>query len=129
MMFSTQNTIILSVVAIFYLAQLITCADPEPASVPEDPTKSGTVSNGGSNTSEPAKIAQPSPINIATTPTSTQQSSATPNKESVLCKIICTPLILFKEAVKSIWKGLLMAKDNIISIYRAPVRTVNNVAG
>ncbi|KAF0761073.1 Uncharacterized protein FWK35_00007574 [Aphis craccivora] len=129
MMFFTQNTIILSVIAIFSLAQLITCADPEPASVPADPTKPASVSNGGSNIPEPAKIAQPSPINIVTKPTSTQQSLTTPNKENLLCKIIFAPLTFFKETVKSIWKSLLMARDNIISIYRPPVRTVNNVVG
>ncbi|XP_060835050.1 uncharacterized protein LOC132918015 [Rhopalosiphum padi] len=131
MMFYKQNTIILSFIVIFSLVQLINSADPD-AAVPADSTKPDSVSNDGANKSaEPAKIGQPTPVNIATTSTSTQQPSATQNQKNTFCKMICMPFhackTFFGETFKIIWTSILKAKDKIISIYKPSTTTVNNV--
>uniref|UniRef100_A0A2S2PKG3 Uncharacterized protein n=1 Tax=Schizaphis graminum TaxID=13262 RepID=A0A2S2PKG3_SCHGA len=132
MMFYKQNTIILSFIVIFSLVKLINSADPDVA-VPADSTKpDSSVSNDGANKpAEPAKIEQPTPVNIATTPISTQQSSATQNQKSTFCKMICMPLqackTFFGDTFKIIWTSILKAKDKIISIYKPSTTTVNNV--
>ncbi|XP_026806732.1 uncharacterized protein LOC113549567 [Rhopalosiphum maidis] len=136
MMFYKQKTIILSFVIIFSLVQLINSADPEVAvptdSTKTDSTKTDSVGNDGANKpADPAKIEQPTPVNIATTPTATQQSSTTQNQNSIFCKMICMPLhackTFFGDTFKIIWKNILKAKDKIISVYKPSTITVNNV--
>ncbi|XP_025205457.1 uncharacterized protein LOC112601850 [Melanaphis sacchari] len=127
MIFSKQNTIIFSFIVIFSLVQFRNCEDPDSKVLVD------SVSNGGSNKQEPANTAQPTQINIETTSNSIQQPSATPNKKNLFCKFIRTPFnackMVFEDTIKSIRNNLLKVKNNIISMYRPPVTTVNNVVG
>ncbi|XP_022167180.1 uncharacterized protein LOC111031508 isoform X2 [Myzus persicae] len=131
MMFSKQSTIILSVFVIFSSVRLINCADPDPADVTAKPSGSDAASNVDANNPKPDQA-----VNIVPKPTTTQQSSTTPMNgfsRNTFCHMISMPFnacrTFFGDAIRSFWKSFLKVKDNIISIYRRPVTTVNNVGG
>ncbi|KAL4097744.1 hypothetical protein QTP88_022466 [Uroleucon formosanum] len=135
MMFSKHKAIIISSLFVtISLVQLINCADPDPATPTDGAAKikeSDAASNISANNPKPAQTTPA--VNIVAKPTTTQQSSTAPKKSdnhNFFRNMICMPYnacrTFLGDKIKSFWQSFLKFRENLISIYRPPVTTVNN---